>query len=983
MNNPNDINAERIKLLEEDLSQGKQKFKEKLYHLFSQEFEEKIPNILVLKETDFMYQYLNRIKLVIEDLYSNEAYDNFILVQLMKECEKKIYEEGYKKSYALLNKGWNEYENAINTPQKGDIKHFRKSSMENRSLNSLSKKSTIIYLKSYRKHCQSTDAPIHKCKGRFIPIFDDKREITHVICCDCKSCYFANSILMFCNACNVEYYSCHSTNLNKNYQPATWEKYHCGAIINDQMHCIKCKDLFYLNLVDGTLVCLKCKFEADPLTILWNCMLCHRDFKSNAKIYNPMEFKLIKVAIKNTILAKIPTKPQSVPCCNINVRSYTFFHKGECRGYLYQGEINGKKIIVCSKCKMMTNFEKFIWTCPVCLKRFKQKDLPQDGSITTRPSQDDCSYLKTEDNTNYRGREERNANTDINTEENEKHYRDMSKGRKSKNISFSVTRKSDNEDDEESNLDQQNYSSNSKNIKLTSSKRNFNIVNPVKRIEIDISRSNGGSSINPKNSSPDQRLGISTPSKKQEPVRGVSINLQKSGGNFFKVTQHNPRANENRVSNYNNYLINNPKASPVRTRATAYDDEEDDRITSREEARPGSSAQNFYKKSISMANYSKPIEIKFNTPNRPGVVAVNPSPSPRADKVTEFSVQDNGKEVEKNNIIYEKVSPNRNAGKKNEGEPKSENGSNGLINLVPTEEASIVTPIKQPVQPEVPTKLKEFNFEDYNVITQIGEGSFGKIYLVEDKQKNIYSMKKIIASDDIDLEAFQSEYELVNLVRHPNIMRILAMCKRKLDYTTHVLYILMEVGLTDWEKEIKSRQSLKQHYSEKELISVLKQLVSALAFLQSKNISHRDIKPQNVLIFKNNLFKVADFGEAKQISKMETNKQLSTLRGTELYMSPLLFNALRTNQNDIKHNSFKSDVFSLAFCLLYAAGLNIYVLYEMRKVYDTKSVLFILNKTFKGKLSNEFINLLGKMLDINEENRYDFIELEEVLKRFE
>ena len=51
------------------------------------------------------------------------------------------------------------------------------------------------------------------------------------------------------------------------------------------------------------------------------------------------------------------------------------------------------------------------------------------------------------------------------------------------------------------------------------------------------------------------------------------------------------------------------------------------------------------------------------------------------------------------------------------------------------------------------------------------------------------------------------------------------------------------------------------------------------------NIVHRDIKPQNILKFNNGLYNIADFGEAKEI---KISKQLNTLRGTELYMSPLL-----------------------------------------------------------------------------------------------
>jgi serine/threonine protein kinase len=276
--------------------------------------------------------------------------------------------------------------------------------------------------------------------------------------------------------------------------------------------------------------------------------------------------------------------------------------------------------------------------------------------------------------------------------------------------------------------------------------------------------------------------------------------------------------------------------------------------------------------------------------------------------------------------------------------------------------------------------LKSFDCEDFKVITQIGEGSFGKIYHVEDKYKRQFSMKKIIANDEMDVENFTQEYELVNKVRQKNILRIHSICRRRLDSTTHALYILMEKGVTDWEKEIKARQLQKKFYSEKELFNILGQLTDALAFLQMKNISHRDIKPQNVLLFKEGIFKIADFGEAKKISIIETCKQLSTLRGTELYMSPLLFNGLRIGQNDIKHNSFKSDVFSLGFCFFYAATLNIHCLYELRRETDTFNIVFKLERAIKGRYSVNLVNVLLKMLEINENKRCDFIELQALLK---
>ena len=65
-------------------------------------------------------------------------------------------------------------------------------------------------------------------------------------------------------------------------------------------------------------------------------------------------------------------KPIVVPCCKLKVYDYTFFHKKSCDGEVFQGEFNQQIVVVCSKCKILSFFDNFIWTCPKCLKRFRK-----------------------------------------------------------------------------------------------------------------------------------------------------------------------------------------------------------------------------------------------------------------------------------------------------------------------------------------------------------------------------------------------------------------------------------------------------------------------------------------------------------------------------------------------------------------------------------------------------------------------------------
>jgi serine/threonine protein kinase len=197
-----------------------------------------------------------------------------------------------------------------------------------------------------------------------------------------------------------------------------------------------------------------------------------------------------------------------------------------------------------------------------------------------------------------------------------------------------------------------------------------------------------------------------------------------------------------------------------------------------------------------------------------------------------------------------------------------------------------------------------------------------------------------------------------------------------LDRTTIVLYILMELAEKDWEKIIIERAHKLNYYTEEELLNIMKVLIYSFSELQKEKISHRDIKPQNILICKNNIFKIADFGEAKELKNNNLNTDMQTIRGTELFMSPILFQGMRLRRlNSVKHNIYKSDVFSLGFCLLFASTLTFNSLYDIREVYVMEKVEKNIRKYLNGKYSEKFIKLILCMLEVDENKRMDFIEL--------
>ena len=303
---------------------------------------------------------------------------------------------------------------------------------------------------------------------------------------------------------------------------------------------------------------------------------------------------------------------------------------------------------------------------------------------------------------------------------------------------------------------------------------------------------------------------------------------------------------------------------------------------------------------------------------------------------------------------------------------------NDIIKRDPTLYNSIQTKIRKILSKG---HLPIFNIDNYKIEKQIGEGSFGHIYQVMNKKSYIkYAMKKIIANNLTSLETFQLEFEIAHQNTHQNILNIIGICIRCLDQTTFVLYVLMELALYDWDFEIEQRKKQNKYYTEKELISIFKQISSALIYLQKvKRIAHRDVKPENILVFNDGIYKLGDFGEAK-INRLRRNYARSTIRGTEMYMSPALFKALQDNKDDIKHDIYKSDVFSLGYCFVYACVLDFKILEDIRNLNNDFKVKKILQRVLFLRYSSEFIELIFKMICVNEEDRIDFIGLEKLLQ---
>ena len=276
---------------------------------------------------------------------------------------------------------------------------------------------------------------------------------------------------------------------------------------------------------------------------------------------------------------------------------------------------------------------------------------------------------------------------------------------------------------------------------------------------------------------------------------------------------------------------------------------------------------------------------------------------------------------------------------------------------------------------------EELNLMEFELSKEIGKGTYGKIFTVKWKLNNkFYALKSEKLDNLAGVKKRQNIFKIIkDFVKKTkskglvNIYSNLYLQKEKDFY----YYELMEMCDKDFEQEIKFRGSYYLFYSEKEIRNIMCQLITTLASLQKNHITHRDIKPQNILVV-NGQYKLCDFGEIRVMQREGVVVQ--RVRGSELYMSPILFYGLRNKLFQVRHNTYKSDVFSLGMCLFFAAGLSYRGPVEIREVSDMKQKEIILNRHLGCRYSQKLIKILHLMLQTEESNRPDFILLEEAIK---
>ena len=155
--------------------------------------------------------------------------------------------------------------------------------------------------------------------------------------------------------------------------------------------------------------------------------------------------------------------------------------------------------------------------------------------------------------------------------------------------------------------------------------------------------------------------------------------------------------------------------------------------------------------------------------------------------------------------------------------------------------------------------MSQYVFEDYQIIKRIGQGTFGKVYLVENtKNKVKYAMKSIRKDVIIENDAAESlrvEKLILLQVRHPFIISM----EQVFAQEARIYFVMkfMQGG------ELFKHLSEKKRFKESLVKFYAAQIALALGYLHKSKIYYRDLKPENILLGLDGYILLADFGLAK------------------------------------------------------------------------------------------------------------------------
>ncbi|KRZ03673.1 Aurora kinase A [Trichinella zimbabwensis] len=263
-------------------------------------------------------------------------------------------------------------------------------------------------------------------------------------------------------------------------------------------------------------------------------------------------------------------------------------------------------------------------------------------------------------------------------------------------------------------------------------------------------------------------------------------------------------------------------------------------------------------------------------------------------------------------------------------------------------------------------KNTNWTFDHFHLYQMLGSGGYGKVYKAKEKITKITVALKITCEAKSKsrnyFKVLNREISIlwhlkqVNFIMHRNILKLYDYFEDR-SYDVLILEFAKKGALYDMLRKEK-------HFTEQRTAKYMSQLISAVQYLHSKSIVHRDIKAENVLVDENDVVKLADFGLSAYLSEL-SEAGAKHLCGTLNYLAP---EVLRRNGYDEKVD-------------LWAVGVLIYKLLVGKLPFDDDSSDEIKWRILKRKftipknMSEEAKDVIIKLLRNNPDGRIKLSEL--------